>query len=234
MRCNCFPRSQTGCPEDRTRLQRLHGGVNDLMAGHCATSRCCGRRRVGCAVCRLRLAVAQAGLHGTAMMPSVLVMGLMGLMLGDRAMVASGTCALHTSRTPSRARQDEREHREQNQYGAGAAAHAGKMTWRSSRIARPLKSATRAPPAGRKSRWVATSVGPRSRVPRQMSVSPPLTRGVTAAIGRDPSSMWRYAGPRRRRPEGTRPLFAETRTVPARQRVQGGSSRSVARLAQGL
>jgi len=146
MGCNGFPWPQTGRPEHGTRLQRLHGGIDDLMAGHRATRGRRGRRRVGCAVCRLRLAVAQTGMLGIAMMPGVVVMGLM---LGTKAMVASGACALHTGRTPSRARQDEREHREQNQYGAGSAAHAGQMIWRWGRIARILKSTTPAPSGGR-------------------------------------------------------------------------------------
>lgn len=100
MGCNGFPRTQTGRPEHDTRLQRLHGGVDDLMAGHRATRRRRGRGRVG-AVCRLWLAVGQTGMHGIAMMPRVVVMGLL---LGASAMVAAGTCALHTGRTPSRAR----------------------------------------------------------------------------------------------------------------------------------
>lgn len=142
MGCNGFPRTQTGRPELDKRQQRLHGSGDDLMAGHRATRRRRGRRRVGCAVCGLWLAVAQTGMHGVAMMPSVVVMGLM---LGAKAMVASGACALHTGRTPSHARQGEREHREENQYGAGSAAHAGKMIWRWSRIARPLVSAAHVP-----------------------------------------------------------------------------------------
>ena len=146
MGCKGFPRTQTGSPEYDTRLKRLHGGVDDLMAGHRATRRRRGRRRVGCAVGRLRLAVAQTGMLGVAMMPCVVVLGLM---LGASTMVASGTSALHTGRTPSRARQDEREHGDKNQYGAGSAAHAGKRICRSDRIARPPISATHAPPDGR-------------------------------------------------------------------------------------
>lgn len=174
MGCNGFPRTQTGRPEHDTRQQRLHGGGDDLMAGHRATRRRRGRRRVGCAVCRLRLAVAQTGMHGVAMMPSVVVMGLM---LGANAMVASGTCALHTGRTPSRARQDEREHGEQNQYGAGSAAHASEMIWRSSRIARPPISASQMAAI-----WVvsATGAGPdgRGRLPTSLHL---LDVGVVAA-----------------------------------------------------
>ena len=146
MCCNGFPRTQTGRPDHDTGLQRLHGGVDDLMAGHRATRRRRGRGRVGCAVCRLWLAVAQTGMLGVAMMPGVVVMGLM---LGAKAMVAAGACALHTGRTPSNARQAEREHREQNQDRAGSAAHASRMIWRWSRIARPPISATHAPPEGR-------------------------------------------------------------------------------------
>lgn len=145
MGCNGFPRTQTGRPEHDTRLQRLHGGVDDLMAGHRATRRRRRRGRVG-AVCRLRLAVAQTGMLGVAMMPGVVVMGLM---LRNNAMVAAGARALHTGRTPSHARQDEREHREQNQDGAGSAAHASRMIWRWIRIARILISTTRAPSGGR-------------------------------------------------------------------------------------
>lgn len=195
MGCNCFPRTQTGCPEDGTWLQRLHGGVNDLMAGHCATRRRCGRRRVGCAICRLRLAVDQTGMHGTAMMPSVVVMGLM---LGASAMVASGASALHTGRTPSRARQDEREHREQDQYGAGAAAHAGKMIWRSSRIARPPVSATHAPSDGLNLGWwhhrhrpERCTSPPTGSLRHHRPAGAPSFREAAGRSGRGPVAGWR-------------------------------------------
>jgi hypothetical protein len=69
-------------------------------------------------------------------------------LLGANTMMGARSHSLHASQTPSGARQDKREHREKNQYGAGSTEHADGMIWSSNRIARPLKNATRLPPEG--------------------------------------------------------------------------------------